>query len=254
MTAGGDYDLGSQAQRHDLASGDSYEMAPPGYTGSLNWATSSSKVSCEGEFGCHGVHNSSTPNKGVNGMHHSTTEASYRFLYRQPGNSAASDGTAVNGKESTTWEATNTGGGATTADHNVYDGDGTDSISSFCANCHGGFHESGNTNSASPFVRHPTDEEAVIANVDGTTAFSLNNAQIKETPFGFTNTQVTGMVTTDITTGTAYSTANGKVICMSCHRAHGTGENDILRFDYTSMNAGNSTNNAGCETCHTKQR
>ncbi|MEW6600485.1 MAG: cytochrome c3 family protein [Nitrospirota bacterium] len=53
---------------------------------------------------------------------------------------------------------------------------------------------------------------------------------------------------------TNYTSANGRVICLSCHRAHGSAQNDLLRFDYSTMNAGNSTNNGGCETCHVAQR
>jgi predicted CXXCH cytochrome family protein len=244
--AGGDVDAGTTDQdtRHDVIPGDTNVMAPPGYTTGLTWGTNN--VSCDGTYGCHGKHGT-TP--GVKGLHHVSSGAAYRFLYVQAGNTGA-DGTAVNGLESTTWEA----GGALTSDHNVYDADGGDSISSFCANCHGGFHAPGNTGSASPFTRHPTDEEAVIANVDGS-GFTPTSAEIDETPFGFTSAQISaGMLTTDNSTGTAYTSANGKAICLSCHRAHGSAEKDLLRFDYSTMNAGNATNNGGCETCHVAQQ
>lgn len=247
-TAGGDVNAGGADKdtRHDIVPGDTHVMAPPGYTtGALTWGTN--LVSCEGVYGCHGKHGTS-PNLGVHGMHHGTSTA-YRWLYAQPGNAGA-DGTAVNGLESTTYEA----GGATQANHNVYDSDGSDSISAFCGNCHGLFHDSANTNASSPFKRHPSDEEALISNIVAA-SFTPTNAQINETPFAFTTAQIAaGMLTTDVTTGTAYTTANGKASCMSCHRAHGTAQKDILRFNYSLMDAGNATNNNGCETCHVNQR
>lgn len=247
--AGGDYDatVGDKATRHDLLAADVFDMVPPGYVtaGGLTWTNQ--KVTCEGTYGCHGKHGTS-PDLGVHGMHHGTSTA-FRWLYAQTQNTGAA-GTAVNGLESTTWEA----GGATQTNHNVYDSDSTDSVSIFCANCHGIFHDAANTGSSSPFTRHPTDEEAVIANIDGA-GFTPTSAEIDETPFAFTTAQITaGMVTTDNTTGTAYTSANGKAMCLSCHRAHGTAYKDILRFNYSDMNAGNTTNNHGCETCHVNQR
>ncbi|MFZ3138942.1 MAG: cytochrome c3 family protein [Thermodesulfovibrionales bacterium] len=247
-TAGGDYDVGAADQdtRHDIVAGDVWVKTPPGYTAGLTWA--SNKVTCEGTYGCHGKHGTS-PDLGVHGMHHGTSTA-FRWLYVQAGNTGAA-GTLVGGKESSIYEA----GGATSGNHNVYDGDGTDSISAFCGNCHGNFHGSANTTDTgtSPFKRHPTDEEALITNIVAT-LFTPTNAELNETPFAFTTAQIAGMLTTDMTTGTAYTTANGKASCMSCHRAHGTTQKDILRFTYSTMNAGNSTNNNGCETCHVAQR
>lgn len=204
------------------------------------------ELNCAGATGCHGDHDvgNTTSGEGIKGYHHNAPTKGYRFLETNEGTP-----TIINGKGSSTWEL----GGATTANHNVYDGDTDDSISVLCQQCHGGFHGSAQTGSSSPFQRHPTDEEAVIANIDGT-GFTVDNTIINETPFGFTNAQVTGMVTTDITTGTAYESANGKAICVSCHRAHGSDYSDLLRFDYSSMSAGDSTNDGGCETCHTAQR
>ena len=41
------------------------------------------------------------------------------------------------------------------------------------------------------------------------------------------------------------------VMCLSCHRAHGSPENDLLRWDYSSIQAGTGTNDNGCFVCHT---
>ncbi len=199
------------------------------------------QLGCAGTDGCHG--NPSGTHNDITGFHHNTS-APYRFLYASTDMSVG-----VNGKGSETYED----GGATDVDHNIYDADGTNSISAFCAKCHGTFHGPANTNAASPFVRHPTDEEADISNVVAA-SFTPDNTQLDETPFGFTDGNIGGMSTNDMTTGTAYTTANGFATCVSCHRAHGTDQADLLRFDYSTMDAGNSTDNGGCETCHVGQQ
>ena len=43
------------------------------------------------------------------------------------------------------------------------------------------------------------------------------------------------------------------VLCISCHRAHGTPYADILRWDYSSCTAGNPNANCGCFACHTSK-
>ena len=44
-----------------------------------------------------------------------------------------------------------------------------------------------------------------------------------------------------------------RATCISCHRAHGSAEADILRFFYDTQVAG-STNDWGCLGCHNQQR
>ncbi|MBU4209516.1 MAG: hypothetical protein KKD12_07595 [Proteobacteria bacterium] len=41
------------------------------------------------------------------------------------------------------------------------------------------------------------------------------------------------------------------VMCLSCHGAHATAYADILRWDYTGMVTGGSSNTTGCFVCHT---
>lgn len=43
-----------------------------------------------------------------------------------------------------------------------------------------------------------------------------------------------------------------KVMCLSCHRAHGSPYPDMLRFDY-NMEAGGGTSTDGCFKCHTNK-
>jgi predicted CXXCH cytochrome family protein len=40
-----------------------------------------------------------------------------------------------------------------------------------------------------------------------------------------------------------------KVMCLSCHRAHGSPYKDMLRWDYGTMNVGSGLT-GGCFKCH----
>lgn len=155
------------------------------------------------------------------GFHHVSSTENYRGL----------TGT-VHGYSSSNREY----GGATSTNHNVYKSD-TNGISAYCATCHGTFHTS--TGSAGAWTRHPTDN----------TIPSAWNADVdyNQSPFAFSTLG-------SISTTSGYeSVANPEVACISCHKAHGTGNADILRFAY-NMNAGDGVNDKGCENCHTKQR
>lgn len=211
--------------------------------------TLTSQLKCAGAQGCHGSHvaTETTSDQGIKGFHHAST--SYAYLRIATGN--VGEGTDVYGIGSSTWEKT-AGGGALTTNHNVYcASDGTDDvgISKFCANCHNTFHAT--TSSGGSWIRHPTDNPTSV--LAGTpTVDVLNN------PYAFTKTQIdTGMLTTDMATGTAYTKANGNVMCMSCHRAHATKYADILRWDYTNaggQKAGGGGVTYGCLGCHYNQR
>jgi hypothetical protein len=40
------------------------------------------------------------------------------------------------------------------------------------------------------------------------------------------------------------------VMCLSCHRAHGSNYPDILRFNYSAIDTDNGNNDVGCFVCH----
>jgi predicted CXXCH cytochrome family protein len=40
-------------------------------------------------------------------------------------------------------------------------------------------------------------------------------------------------------------------MCLSCHKAHATENDGMLRFDYTAIKAGDTSSNFGCLACHT---
>lgn len=236
----------SESKTHnvsDLAAGTFNAGDPDLNQATLNKApggvTLTSQLKCGGTNGCHGSHDAKvTSTDGLKGFHHAP-KTTYKFLQIATGNTGA--GTDVIGLTSTTYEAT----GGTAADHNVY-GAGATGISMFCNNCHDKFHgtaadESGG--SASPWKRHPTDFTLTAAMASATISYST-------TPFAFTSGDIAGMSTT---TTTGYTATLGQVMCLSCHRAHASQYDDMLRFDYTTMNAGGG-GTTGCLACHVNQR
>lgn len=99
-------------------------------------------------------------------------------------------------------------------------------MSAWCANCHGDFHAiNGN-------LRHPAGKA-----LGGTIATAYNLYNGTEDPTG--GTQATAYlpevpfedatVTTDSTAGPS---ANSRVACISCHRAHATSAPDAGRWDF----------------------
>ena len=178
-----------------------------------------------GKTGCQGCHTE------VN--HHKDTPA-YRFLQGHE-----SGANYVTGIESADWEQV-----PGTANHNVYQGAinppdtglaTTHSMSSFCAGCHTVFHETNNL--SNPWLRHPTD----IALPEGTTEYNNYDPVTSYdpvVPVGWLNTA-------------APNRSEAVVMCLSCHRAHGTEYPDILRWDYlNNCDAGTANNNCGCFVCH----
>ncbi len=252
----------------DLAGADGTLTTPPGFqasvalpnggTGPASW---SGQVTCAGVYGCHGDRTVSGNMAAIKGAHHSNATGalttadsignSYRFLL------------GIHGNEDSDYEyqPTNTA-------HNQYYGvdrtsetDLSDrhTISYFCAECHGDFHNgSGNLTPSggswgSPWLRHPTDydmgntdagsEYRSYVGADGTTAGQYN--------------VVAPVASSDVSSvkATVNFSDDTIVMCLSCHRAHGTKYADILRWDYSKMVAGNAGGyaNKGCFACHTSK-
>lgn len=272
--AGGDFywvNAGSDPKGHNVpgvAGPDSLigTNPPPGYNTAKspynrgNWTSSTTQVTCAGSTGaiitgCHGV-----PTTGAFGGHHLNVTGgsdvingtavynSYRFL------------NGILGYEDADWQWT-----ATNADHNEYKGvngnnNYTDksTISSFCGQCHGNFHQetgaSGSYGTGSPWYRHPTDyvlpNSGEYANYNPDNGGTYNIVVPVARPA--IPTTATGSSAT-VTPGDASSTTGAIVMCLSCHRVHGSEFDDILRFDYSLINAGNGTQDIGCFVCHTSK-
>ena len=230
---------------------------PPGYNSSYDPATPTkysanphNQVTCAGTFGCHGNRDYVDEADAMFGAHHetdtclkfgsidevsqgTTVGTSYRFLYK------------VKGGEDDDWQKANL---ATSTKHNEYKGQAfaprtgqtwadVNTISELCAECHGDFHKSGTSGigTASPWLRHPTD----VVLSDGEYADYNPDAPVARQ-------------TIPDAPGSGFTAGSDVVMCLSCHRAHGSYQPDLLRWDYSTMVAGGDTpTSLGCFTCHT---
>jgi hypothetical protein len=124
-------------------------------------------------------------------------------------------------------------------------------MSGFCITCHGQFHSSSleaetvagrfNYNgTGGAFLRHPSDY--VIP--------SDTNKEYKD----YTVFNVTAPVARQTLATAALGTVapgSDLVMCLSCHQAHATPYDGMLRFDYDAIIAGTTTAKDGCLACHT---
>jgi hypothetical protein len=230
---------------------------PPGYeashdTSSVKWNTTY-QLTCAGSNGCHGDRNEdrniygagagtgwSASLKSLKGAHHeddstitgATVGKSYRFLK------------GILGKEDSDWQQS-----ASINDHNEYQGASDQvtatTISYLCGQCHGIFHDQ--LGGPSPWLRHPTDTDVIAkggeyANYNPDPG-PANNYSL-EAPVGYIGA-IPAVVRSTVSSG------NSPVICLSCHRAHASPYDDILRWNYAGMEVGSGTADKGCFTCHT---
>lgn len=152
----------------------------------------------------------------------------YRFLY------------GVSGIEDPDWQRT-----ANENDHNEYQGETSafnGSISDAGCGCHGDFHALKNPSgvgTASPWLRHPVD---VALPSDGEyTSYTTYDPVVpvsRPDLSGYSGPSPT------VTPGT------DQVMCLSCHRSHGTDQPDMLRWEYDTMIANGGSNSSGCFICH----
>ena len=186
-------------------------------------------------------------NNGPRGFHHkddtgllidSAAEGWYRFL---AGHQSGS-GHGVTGIEDDDWEL------ETSTDHNEYLGFSSaknstyglsdNTMTGYCSGCHGNFHIQDSTSSgASPWIRHPSD--TVLPN---TGEYSAYNTYDPLVPVARPDLSGYSGSTNTINPGT------DMVMCLSCHRAHGSENFKILRWDYKGWPGNAGTN--GCNVCH----
>ncbi len=221
---------------------------PPGGTAPL-----AAQLRCAGTNGCHGDTTATSDFAAISGTHHAddstidglTVETSYRFLL------------GIVGLEDSDWEyqpdATN---------HNQYKGadrtgddiNQTDTISSLCARCHNDFHNgAGNVGGpngvptfGSPWVRHPTDFDMAntLAGSEYRDYGGPTNAYVVSAPLASDDVSV-------VLQNVLQAGDDAIVTCISCHRAHGSQNADLLRWDYSTIDSGSGVNTGGCFECHT---
>lgn len=163
----------------------------------------------------------------------------------------------VYGVQDSDWEQT-----LSYSDHNEYCGskwgvnvDYSHSIDGFCRGCHQNIHMavpgSESSSFASPWLRHPSGvalpaekkKEAYLYNTsDGLTVGPYEPL----VPLARTESAFAEM------TGPSFMVTPGKdeVMCLSCHRAHGSSYPDMLRWDYATCSAGQPDPSCGCFVCH----
>ena len=141
-----------------------------------------------------------------------------------------------------------------TGNHNQYVGfEGTHTASAgfynlantttaYCCGCHGNFHIQDPTSRSGTlrdWTRHPSD--AVIPNEAEYAAYT-----------SYDPLSPVAMPLADVETLTgAVEPGTDMVMCLSCHRPHGSPYNDLLRWDYAASSAGGGDTNKGCFACHT---
>jgi len=222
---------------------------PPGNSTKL--FDSTNPLTCAGVNGCHGNLSSSSDIIAMYRTHHAVEQSqpmsgasliqSYRWL----------DGVA--GFEDPDYEFT-----VSSSDHNQYKGidrtgdtDESLSISHLCAGCHGDFHAgAGNLGvwdgatsfGADPWIRHPVDYDMGLSGEFAGYGGAGVNAYNVATPVG------SAVVTSVLSSVTG--SGDTIIVCVSCHRAHGSPYDYSLRWDYKSWPGGATAYN-GCGDCHT---
>ena len=256
--AGGDFywvNAQGDAKGHNVnlvsaADGTLVGNKPPG------GAALGSQLECAGTVGCHGNPATANPLASLEGAHHfahneindaltTATEVGNSFRYLM----------GTYGAEDTDWQFTES-----TTDHNRYIGlersaanaaASATTISGLCARCHGAYHNTvggddafgineDNTNFANGnWIRHPTDY-AMSATTGEYAAYVTYQP---ETPLGRLAANIANA-------GDTVTAGHRIVLCVSCHRAHGSPYDDGLRWNYNTMQFGTGVTN-GCMNCHT---
>ena len=223
-----------------------------------------------GKYGCQGCHlrvkhHARDHANGQGGLVDSWDQGYYRFLsgHMSGGCMDWPDCTrphGVEGYEHGLWEAgLHDGGdhqGAT--DHNEYlgfhqvGGPGSGygfalghTTTAFCTGCHGMFHQHQKEVEGGSWVRHPSDfeiqnkgEYAVV--VEGSYPYDPLSPVARPS-------------LSDPPSDPGHVHSGDMVMCLSCHRPHGSPYPDLLRWDYTQQIAGGGGDDKGCFYCHTQK-
>jgi hypothetical protein len=234
LAGGNFYGASDDASRHNV----DFVVAPDGVLGNTPPGTTTplgSQLTCAGANGCHGDRNKPDNYSAISGAHHSnivrdnsegvgTVAQSFRFLI------------GIKGAEDDNWEQS-----ADSGDHNGYQGGSnftnTTTISYLCGECHGDFHSAAGVGSSALWLRHPTDVTIAALSTDYQT-YDIDVPVALATP----------------STSTYAVDGTSIVICLSCHSAHGTQNDDILKWNYDSSAGAGPTVKTKCLECHLKQR
>ena len=213
----------------------------------------------DGKYGCEGCHlnikhHANDHTNSVSGLVDSADKGWYRFLSGH----MSGNGQGVEGYEDGHWEAGQPDLARGQANnHNEYLGNENTggygfalghTTTAFCTGCHGVFHQL--QYSSGSWVRHPSD--AVIPDTAGSEYADTGGASHEYDPLSpVASPTVDGTPDGTVTPGTDF------VMCLSCHRPHGSPYPDMLRWDYSQQIAGSDPGEGildqGCFYCHTKK-
>jgi predicted CXXCH cytochrome family protein len=180
-----------------------------------------------GAWPAKGFHHADDTLDPVVGGDTADTDGYFRFLSGH----LAGDGHGVCGIEDDDWEAT-----SSSSDHNEYLGfsgakNSAGSLSAlghtvtgFCSGCHGNKHISSDSAGGGDWIRHPSG------------AVPLDNAYTEYNP----RVPVSRPDLTDWTGFSIVTPVTDMVMCLSCHRAHGSPYPKMLRWETVG----------GCDDCH----
>ena len=110
--------------------------------------------------------------------------------------------------------------------HNIYK-----SGDQYCSACHGNFCGTENQRAEGGWMRHPTNTPLPMEGQYETYVYR------KDIPVSYLDPKKPERST-------------ARVMCMSCHRPHGTPNPYLLRWDYRAMGARDGKNDNGCFACH----
>ncbi len=222
-------------------------FVPPGYDRfsdpSDTGFDTSRPLACAGSNGCHGDRNVPNPFAAIFGAHHgddssidgTVTARSYRFLRR------TGKVRGVVGLEDEDWEQDVSPG-----KHNEY----TPSINRFCADCHSDLYRREGIGRQSPWLRHPTGivlpkrGEYLMYNPDVTPPADMPGVRVYSVSAPVARPSLPEGVSAVVRPG------RDVVMCLSCHVAHGSPNEYMLRWDYDAVVSGED-GHGGCFVCHT---
>jgi len=255
LAGGNFYWVASSGGANDRCGHNVQGISPPDATLGLTppgGSPLSTELTCAGTDGCHGNRAIKDQYKAIYGAHHahvdsgwqdgSTVAKSYRFLL------------GVQGMEDPKWEYH-----PDQYHHNKYYGvdrsteaDVSGTISHFCAECHGYFHHG--TGQIAPDIahgvwfRHPTDFDMNDVK-NGTEYQYYNGGTGVDNPYSVISPVATSDTSTNLNTVVYHQQGDAIVMCLSCHRAHGSPYPAILRWNYKAWPGPGGYN--GCAICHT---
>ena len=223
-----------------------FKSVPPGYDKDFDPSVSGYNVekplTCAGSNGCHGNRNIENPFDAIRGSHHaddspldgSTSAKSYRYL------KSTNKVKGVLGIEDADW-----GQNSSSKKHNEY----SLSIDQYCASCHSNFYSKEKIGKMSPWFRHPTGivlpKTGEYMNYNPAVSLPADKKEVRiynpdapvARPIIPESASETVKLGTDIVT------------CLSCHVAHGSPNESMLRWDYDAIFSGEA--GGGCLICHT---